>query len=151
MSASPLAHRMRQVRPSPTAEISVKVRALGAQGHAVINLGEGELDFPTPAHIARAGIAAIEVGDTKYTAVAGTAGLKRAIVNKFRTENGLDYTSDEVIAGAGAKQLIFNAFLATLNPDDEVIVPAPYWVSYPDMVALAEGRCRVVPCAERDG
>ena len=151
MSAATLAHRMRQIRPSPTAEISVKVRALGAQGHAVINLGEGELDFPTPPHIAHAGIAAIEMGDTKYTAVPGTPALKQAIIAKFRRENDLRYEAAEVIAGAGAKQLIFNALLATVNPGDEVIIPAPYWVSYPDMVALAEGMPRVVACFERDG
>jgi len=151
MSAATLAHRMRQIRPSPTAEISVKVRALGAQGHAVINLGEGELDFPTPPHIAHAGIAAIEMGDTKYTAVPGTPALKQAIIAKFRRENDLRYEVAEVIAGAGAKQLIFNALLATVNPGDEVIIPAPYWVSYPDMVALAEGMPRVVACFERDG
>lgn len=151
MSAHPLAHRMRQIRPSPTAEISVKVRALNAQGHAVINLGEGELDFPTPPHIARAGVKAIEAGDTKYTAVPGTPELKRAIVTKFRQDNGLDYGTAEVIAGAGAKQLIFNALLATVNPGDEVIIPAPYWVSYPDMVSLAEGLPRIVACTEADG
>jgi aspartate aminotransferase len=151
MPAPSLAHRMRQVRPSPTAEISVKVRALGAQGHAVINLGEGELDFPTPPHIARAGIAAIEAGETKYTAVPGTHALKQAIIAKFQRENALACEAAEVIAGAGAKQLIFNALLATLNPGDEVIVPAPYWVSYPDMVALAEGTPRIVACSERNG
>ena len=150
MSTPLLANRMRQVRPSPTAEISVKVRALSAQGHAVINLGEGELDFPTPDHIARAGIAAIENGDTKYTAVPGTPALKRAIISKFQRENALAYEAGEVIVGAGAKQLIFNAFLATLNPGDEVIIPAPYWVSYPDMVALAEGLPRILPCSEQD-
>ncbi|MDO9405669.1 MAG: pyridoxal phosphate-dependent aminotransferase [Polaromonas sp.] len=151
MSAIPLAHRMRQIRPSPTAEISVKVRALNAAGHAVINLGEGELDFPTPPHIAQAGIAAIEAGDTKYTAVPGTPELKRAIMAKFRQDNDLTYEAAEVIAGAGAKQLIFNALLATVNPGDEVIIPAPYWVSYPDMVALAEGVPRIVACTEADG
>ena len=158
MYTSLLAHRMRHVRPSPTAEISVKVRALSAQGNAVINLGEGELDFPTPHHIARAGIAAIEAGDTKYTAVPGTPALKQAIISKFRRENALAYEAGEVIVGAGAKQLIFNALLATLNPGDEVIIPAPYWVSYPDMtlacdgkVALAEGVARILPCSEQNG
>ncbi|KAF1020003.1 MAG: Aspartate aminotransferase [Paracidovorax wautersii] len=151
MSTPPLAQRMRQTRPSPTAEISVKVRALSAQGHAVINLGEGELDFPTPPHIAQAGIAAIQAGDTKYTAVPGTPALKQAIVTKFRRDNALAYLPAEVIAGAGAKQLIFNALLATLDAGDEVIIPAPYWVSYPDMVALAEGVPRIVACTEQDG
>jgi aspartate aminotransferase len=146
-----LAQRMSRVRPSPTAEISDKVRALTAAGHSVINLGEGELDFPTPAHIADAGIQAIKAGETKYTAVPGTARLKQAIIDKFHRENGLSYQPGEVIAGAGAKQLIFNALMATLNPGDEVIVPAPYWVSYPDMVALAEGECKIVQCHEADG
>jgi aspartate aminotransferase len=146
-----LARRMRRVRPSPTAEISDKLRSLAAAGHSVINLGEGELDFPTPAHIARAGIAAIEAGDTKYTAVAGTARLKQAIVAKFARENQLTYSPCEVIAGAGAKQLIFNALLATLDPGDQVIVAAPYWVSYPDMIALAEGESVIVACHEADG
>ena len=151
MSTSLLAQRMRCVRPSPTAEISDKLRALTAAGHSVINLGEGELDFPTPAHIAQAGIDAINAGDTKYTAVPGSARLKQAIIDKFSRENGLDYTAAEVIAGAGAKQLIFNALMATVNPGDEVIIAAPYWVSYPDMVSLAEGETRIVQCHEADG
>ncbi|QHI99457.1 aminotransferase class I/II-fold pyridoxal phosphate-dependent enzyme [Xylophilus rhododendri] len=151
MSASLLAQRMRKARPSPTAEISVKVRALAAQGHSVINLGEGELDFPTPPHIAQAGIAAIEAGDTKYTAVPGTPAMKQAVIAKFARENGLHYQAEEVIVGAGAKQLIFNAFLATLDAGDEVVVPAPYWVSYPDMVGLADGVARIVQCHEQDG
>lgn len=151
MNKPVLAQRMSRVRPSPTAEISDKVRALTAAGHSVINLGEGELDFPTPAHIAEAGIQAIKAGETKYTAVPGTARLKQAIIDKFQRENGLSYQPSEVIAGAGAKQLIFNALMATLNPGDEVIVPAPYWVSYPDMVSLAEGECKIVQCHEADG
>ncbi|TBW35371.1 pyridoxal phosphate-dependent aminotransferase [Siculibacillus lacustris] len=151
MSDHDLAPRMRRVRPSPTAAISDKVRALAAAGHAVINLGEGELDFATPAHICAAGIAAIEAGDTKYTPVAGTAALKRAIIAKFDRDNGLAFRPDEVIAGAGAKQLVFNALLATVAPGDEVVVPAPYWVSYPDMVALADGEPRIVACGAADG
>ncbi|MGI4841490.1 MAG: pyridoxal phosphate-dependent aminotransferase [Janthinobacterium lividum] len=151
MSTALLAQRMRRVRPSPTAEISDKVRALTVAGHSVINLGEGELDFPTPAHIAQAGIVAINAGETKYTAVPGSARLKQAIIDKFSRENGLSFSAGEVIAGAGAKQLIFNALMATVNPGDEVIIAAPYWVSYPDMVALAEGETRVVQCHEGDG
>ena len=151
MSTARLAPRMSGAGSSPTAEISNKVRALTAAGHAVVNLGEGELDFPTPPAICEAGIAAIREGDTKYTAVAGTAQLKAAIRAKFARENGLVYSDAEVIAGAGAKQLIFNAFLATLAPGDEVIVPAPYWVSYPDMVRLAEGTPVIVPCRPEDG
>ncbi|OCR26097.1 aspartate aminotransferase [Pseudomonas syringae] len=151
MSTPLLAQRMRRVRPSPTAEISDKLRALAAAGHSVINLGEGELDFPTPAHIAQAGIDAINAGETKYTAVPGSGRLKQAIIDKFSRENGLNYSTAEVIAGAGAKQLIFNALMATVNPGDEVIIAAPYWVSYPDMVSLAEGETRIVLCHEADG
>ncbi|MDR3514281.1 MAG: pyridoxal phosphate-dependent aminotransferase [Azospirillaceae bacterium] len=151
MSDAVLAPRMSRVRPSPTAVISDKVRALALRGLDVINLGEGELDFPTPPHICAAGIAAIERGDTKYTAVAGTPALKAAIIAKFERENGLVFQSHQVIAGTGAKQLVFNALLATVAPGDEVIVPAPYWVSYPDMVALAEGEAKIVPCHEADG
>ncbi|WP_413731032.1 aminotransferase class I/II-fold pyridoxal phosphate-dependent enzyme [Sodalis sp. RH22] len=151
MSAELLAPRLRRVRPSPTAAISDQVRALTAAGVDVINLGEGELDFDTPAHIKQAGIDAIVQGETKYTAVPGTAALKKAIIAKFSRENGVDYAPQEVIAGSGAKQLIFNALLATVSAGDEVIIPAPYWVSYPDMVALAEGEARIVPCAEAHG
>ncbi|WP_134706141.1 aminotransferase class I/II-fold pyridoxal phosphate-dependent enzyme [Rahnella sp. CJA17(1/100)] len=151
MSAEFLAPRLRRVRPSPTAAISDQVRALSAAGTDVINLGEGELDFDTPAHIKQAGIDAIVQGDTKYTAVAGTAALKHAIMTKFNRENRISYRPDEVIAGSGAKQLIFNALLATVSSGDQVIIPAPYWVSYPDMVALAEGEPRIVHCLESDG
>jgi len=151
MALNQLAARMSRVRPSPTAAISDKVRALLAQGKKVINLGEGELNFDTPAHIKRAGIAAIERGDTKYTAVAGTTELLQAIIDKFAHDNGIVYSTNEVIAGSGAKQLIFNALLATIGPDDEVLICAPYWVSYPDMVALAEGRTRVLQCDAVDG
>lgn len=151
MSAEFLAPRLRRVRPSPTAAISDQVRALSAAGNDVINLGEGELDFDTPAHIKQAGIDAIVQGDTKYTAVAGTAALKHAIMTKFNRENRISYRPDEVIAGSGAKQLIFNALLATVSSGDQVIIPAPYWVSYPDMVALAEGEPRIVHCLESDG
>ena len=151
MTHARLAPRMSGAGSSPTAEISNKVRALTAQGHAVVNLGEGELDFPTPPAICEAGIAAIREGDTKYTAVPGTVELKRAIRAKFARENGLVYADNEVIAGAGAKQLIFNAFLATLAPGDEVIVPAPYWVSYPDMIRLAEGVPVIVAATAEEG
>ncbi|HEY0210738.1 aminotransferase class I/II-fold pyridoxal phosphate-dependent enzyme [Acerihabitans sp.] len=151
MSTELLAPRLRRARPSPTAAISDQVRALTAAGQDVINLGEGELDFETPAHIKQAGVDAIVQGDTKYTAVSGTAALKNAIIAKFGRENGLHYAPEEVIAGSGAKQLIFNALLATVAAGDEVIIPAPYWVSYPDMVALAEGESRLVPCAEDRG
>jgi aspartate aminotransferase len=117
----------------------------------VINLGEGELDFDTPRHVKAAGIQAIQDGDTKYTAVSGTQALKQAIIDKFRNENGLSFGHKGVIAGAGAKQIIFNAFLASVALGDEVIVPAPYWVSYPDMIRLAEGTPMIVPCEENAG
>lgn len=148
---SKLSARMAVVGISPTAEISNKLRAIAARGADVINLGEGELDFATPTHICEAGIAAIRAGETKYTAVSGTAALKAAIARKFQRENSLHYKSSEIISGTGAKQLIFNAFLATLDQGDEVIVPAPYWVSYPDMIRLAGAEPVVVPCKVEDG
>ncbi|MCB2051227.1 MAG: pyridoxal phosphate-dependent aminotransferase [Novosphingobium sp.] len=146
-----LSPRMAVIGASPTAEISNKLRALALAGADVINLGEGELDFATPGHICDAGIEAIRAGDTKYTAVAGTAALKAAIIRKFERENGLHYPPSGIIAGTGAKQLIFNAFLATLDEGDEVIIPAPYWVSYPDMVRLAGAKPVIVPCTPEDG
>jgi len=151
MNNSQTARRMQSVRPSPTAAISDQVRALEAAGKQVINLGEGELDFATPAHISYAGIEAIVRHQTKYTAVAGTAQLKTAIAAKFARDNQLTYCPEEIIAGSGAKQLIFNAFLATLDAGQQVIIPAPYWVSYPDMVALADGEPVIVPCEEAHG
>ncbi|WP_345831035.1 pyridoxal phosphate-dependent aminotransferase (plasmid) [Pantoea sp. BRR-3P] len=151
MNSQQLARRMQRVRPSPTATISDQVRALEAAGNAVINLGEGELDFATPANISYAGIAAIVQQQTKYTAVSGTSELKQAIANKFARDNQLSFNPQEIIAGSGAKQLIFNALLATLDAGQEVIIPAPYWVSYPDMVTLAEGEPVIVPCHEQQG
>lgn len=151
MNNSQTARRMQSVRPSPTAAISDQVRALEAAGKQVINLGEGELDFATPAHISYAGIEAIVRQQTKYTAVSGTAALKAAIAAKFARDNRLHYRPEEIIAGSGAKQLIFNAFLATLDAGQQVIIPAPYWVSYPDMVALADGEPVIVPCEEQNG
>ncbi|MFT8789989.1 pyridoxal phosphate-dependent aminotransferase [Komagataeibacter saccharivorans] len=146
-----LAPRMGMIGASPTAAISDTVRTLAASGVTVDNLGEGELDFDTPAPIAEAGIAAIRAGLTKYTAVAGTTGLKDAIRAYFRQRNGLDFAQNEVIASCGAKQIIFNAFLATLDAGDEVIVPTPCWVSYPDMIRLAGGTPVLVPCHASNG
>jgi len=142
---------MGMIGASPTAAISDTVRTLAASGVTVDNLGEGELDFETPAPIAEAGIAAIRAGLTKYTAVAGTTGLKDAIRAYFRQRNGLDFAQNEVIASCGAKQIIFNAFLATLDAGDEVIVPTPCWVSYPDMIRLAGGTPVLVPCHASNG
>jgi aspartate aminotransferase len=146
-----LAPRIRQAKASPTAEISNAVRRFRAAGRTVINLGEGELDFDTPDHIQNAGIKAIRSGQTKYTPVSGTHELKQAIIRKFQSENNLYFEPADVIAGAGAKQIIFSAFLATVSRDDQVILPAPYWVSYPDMVRLADGLPVIVGCDENAG
>jgi aspartate aminotransferase len=141
-----LTPRVARIRSSPTAVISERLRELKAGGREVINLGEGELDFETPKNAAQAGIEAILRGDTKYTSVAGTRELKEAIADKFHRQNDLQFQPEEIIAASGAKQIIFNALLATVREGDEVIVPAPYWVSYPDMVRLADGtpaHCRL--------
>jgi aspartate aminotransferase len=133
-----LAKRVQLIKPSPTLTVTARAAALKAAGKDIISLGAGEPDFDTPDHIKQAAIKAIQDGFTKYTAVDGTPGLKKAIVNKFRRENGLEYTSDQVLVSAGGKQSFYNLAQALLNAGDEVIIPAPYWVSYPDMVLLAE-------------
>ncbi len=150
-STSRLAPRMGELRESPTAAVSDLMRQMEARGEAVINLGEGELDFDTPDHVKAAGIAAIETGQTRYTAVAGTESLRAAIAGKFARDNGLTYAPDQILAGVGGKQILFNALLATVGPGDEVIIPAPYWVSYPDMVRLAEGTPVILPATEDNG
>ena len=128
-----------RVKPSPTIAVSTKARELKAAGKDVIGLGAGEPDFDTPDNIKAAGKAAIDAGKTKYTAPDGIPELKQAICAKFKRDNGLDYTPAQVSVGSGGKQILYNALMATLNPGDEVIIPAPYWVSYPDMVLLAGG------------
>ncbi|KQI67818.1 aspartate aminotransferase [Loktanella sp. 3ANDIMAR09] len=128
-----------RVKPSPTIAVTTRAQELRAQGRDVIGLGAGEPDFDTPDHIKAAGIAAIQSGKTKYTAVDGIPELKQAICAKFKRDNDLDYRPAQVSVGSGGKQVIYNAFMATLNPGDEVIIPAPYWVSYPDMVKLGGG------------
>ncbi|WP_439570285.1 pyridoxal phosphate-dependent aminotransferase [Roseovarius mucosus] len=140
------ARRLAEVKLSPTAAISARAAELRLAGRDIINLGEGELDFDTPPHVADAGCAAIRAGATRYTPVAGTAALKAAVRTKFRTENALDYTPQQLIVGTGAKQLIFNAFCATLDPGDEVVVPVPAWVSYPDIVRLFGGAPILIEC-----
>jgi aspartate aminotransferase len=145
------ANRLSRVKPSPTLAVTAKAAELKAAGKDVIGLGAGEPDFDTPEHIKEAAIAAIKRGDTKYTPVAGTPALKKAIIDKFKRENGMEYAANQIVAGCGAKQVIFNAMLATLNTGDEVIIPAPYWVSYPDMVLFAEGSPVTVECREADG
>nr|WP_319247121.1 pyridoxal phosphate-dependent aminotransferase [uncultured Celeribacter sp.] len=134
-----LSDTLSRVKPSPTIAVSNKARELKAAGKDVIGLGAGEPDFDTPANIKSAGIRAIEDGKTKYTAVDGLPELKEAICAKFKRDNNLEYTPAQVSVSGGGKQVLFNALTATLNPGDEVIIPAPYWVSYPDMVMLAGG------------
>ncbi|CUW42800.1 class I aminotransferase [Brucella vulpis] len=134
-----LADALSRVKPSATIAVSQKARELKAKGKDVIVLGAGDPDFDTPENIKQAAIAAINRGETKYTPVSGIPQLRQAIVSKFKRENGLDYKPEQTIVGTGGKQILFNAFMATLNPGDEVIIPAPYWVSYPEMVAINGG------------
>ncbi|MBO6776105.1 MAG: pyridoxal phosphate-dependent aminotransferase [Marinibacterium sp.] len=134
-----LSATLSRVKPSPTIAVSAKARELKAAGKDVIGLGAGEPDFDTPDNIKAAGIAAIDAGKTKYTDPDGIPELKQAICDKFQRENGLSYTPAQVSVGTGGKQILYNALMATLNPGDEVVIPAPYWVSYPDMVLLAGG------------
>ncbi|PQA73142.1 pyridoxal phosphate-dependent aminotransferase [Brucella oryzae] len=134
-----LADALSRVKPSATIAVSQKARELKAKGKDVIGLGAGEPDFDTPANIKQAAIDAINRGETKYTPISGIPELRQAIVAKFKRENGLDYKPEQTIVGTGGKQILFNAFMATLNPGDEVIIPAPYWVSYPEMVAINGG------------
>ena len=146
-----LAKRLAQVKPSPSLAAAARAAILIAQGQDVISLTTGEPDFDTPQHIKEAAVRAIGQGMTKYTAVEGTAALRQAICAKFERENSLGYLPDQVIVGVGVKQVIYNALLATIDPGDEVIIPAPYWVSYPDMVALADGTPVCVPCTQATG
>lgn len=135
-----IARRLFQVKPSPTLAIVKKAALLREQGHRILSLSVGEPDFDTPINIKNAAKKALDDGKTKYTPEDGTSELKKAIIRKLQRENGLNYAADEVMASAGAKQILFNALFATLNPEDEVIIPTPYWVSYPDMVLLAGGK-----------
>jgi aspartate aminotransferase len=146
-----VAQALERVKPSPTMAITSKARELKAAGHDVIGLGAGEPDFDTPDNIKQAAIAAIKRGETKYTAVDGIPELKAAIVKKFARENGLTYKPTEISVGSGGKQVLYNALLATLNPGDEVIIPSPYWVSYPDIVMLAGGTPVIVEAKLADG
>ena len=146
-----ISNSLKRIKPSPTIAVTQKARELRAAGKDVIGLGAGEPDFDTPDNVKRAAIKAIKDGDTKYTAVDGTPALKKAIINKFKRENNLTYTADQITVGTGGKQVLYNAFMATLNKGDEVIIPAPYWVSYPDMVLLAGGKPKIVKCSEADG
>ena len=145
-----LSSSLSRIKPSPTIAVTQKARELKEKGVDVISLGAGEPDFDTPNNVKNAAIEAINNGETKYTAVDGTPKLKEAIINKFKRENGLAFTKDQINVGAGGKQVIFNAILSTINPGDEVLIPAPYWVSYPDIVLLAGGVPKIVVCNEKD-
>lgn len=142
---------LRRVKPSPTLAVTARARELKREGRDVIGLGAGEPDFDTPDNVKEAAIAAIRRGETKYTDVDGIPELKAAICAKFARENGLDYAPNQIHVAPGGKAVLFNALLATLSPGDEVIVPAPYWVSYPDMVLLAGGEPVVAACGEDHG
>ncbi|EQA37047.1 aminotransferase, class I/II [Leptospira inadai serovar Lyme str. 10] len=142
------ARRLDVIEPSPTLAISAKAAELKKKGEDIVSFGAGEPDFETPAHIREAAKKAIDKGMTRYTAVSGTVELKDAIITKFKRDNGLDYTKNQIIVGTGGKQVIYNFFLATLNVGDEVIIPAPYWVSYADIVRLAEGNPIIIPTSK---
>ena len=146
-----ISNSLKRIKPSPTIAVTQKARELRAAGKDVIGLGAGEPDFDTPNNIKAAAIKAIRDGDTKYTAVDGTPALKKAIVGKFKRENKLNYSTDQITVGTGGKQVLYNTFMSTLNKGDEVIIPAPFWVSYPDMVLLAGGKPKIVKCTEQEG
>ncbi len=145
-----IAPRLDVIKPSPSMAITAQAMEMRTAGIDVISLSAGEPDFPTPPHIVAAAYEAMRNGETRYTAVDGTAALKKAVAGKFRRENGLDYAPSEITVAGGAKQIIYNALLATLAPGDEVVVPAPCWVSYTDIVRLGEGTPVIVPCPEAE-
>ena len=146
-----LASRLDRIKPSPTIAVTTKAAELKAAGRDVIGLGAGEPDFDTPDNIKQAAVDAIAAGQTKYTAVDGTPALKAAIVEKFKRENGLDYEPANITVGTGGKQVLYNALMATMDDGDEVLIPAPFWVSYPDMVLLAGGEPVAIACSEKNG
>ena len=146
-----LSHSIKRIKPSATMAVTQKARELKAAGKDIIGLGAGEPDFDTPENIKKAAIQAINDGDTKYTPVDGTPELKKAIKAKFKRENNLDYELDQISVGTGGKQIIFNAFAVSLNESDEVIIPAPYWVTYPDVVNYFNGKPIFVQCGEESG
>lgn len=150
-TTSRIAARVRRIKPSPSTSAADRANELRRQGKSIVNLVVGEPDFDTPPHIRQAAAAAIERGATRYTLMAGTVELREAIVAKLERENGLRYAMNEIIATSGAKSAIYNAFAITLEPGDEVIIPAPYWVSYPDMVLACEGTPVTVACPESQG
>ena len=143
-----IASRLKRIKPSMTVGINVKANALRAEGKDVLVLAAGEPDFDTPANIRKAAFDAMESGQTRYVPGKGTPALQKAIQSKFIKDNNIEYSLDEIIVGVGGKHIIYNAMMATLNPNDEVIIPAPFWVSYPDIVLLAEGKPIIVECPE---
>ena len=143
-----IADRLKRIKPSMTVGINVKANALRAEGKDVLVLAAGEPDFDTPLNIRKAAVTAMEEGQTRYVPGKGTPALQKAIQSKFLKDNNLNYNLDEIIVGVGGKHIIYNAMMATINPEDEVIIPAPFWVSYPDIVLLAEGKPVIVPCPE---
>ena len=143
-----IADRLKRIKPSMTVGINVKANALRAEGKDVLVLAAGEPDFDTPLNIRKAAVTAMEEGQTRYVPGKGTPALQKAIQSKFLKDNNLHYDLDEIIVGVGGKHIIYNAMMATINPEDEVIIPAPFWVSYPDIVLLAEGKPIIVPCPE---
>ncbi|MCX6345846.1 MAG: pyridoxal phosphate-dependent aminotransferase [Armatimonadetes bacterium] len=143
-----ISERAKKISPSPTLAITAKAKAMQAQGIDVVNFGAGEPDFDTPQHIKDAAIESLQSGFTKYTPTSGTPDLKKAIIDKLKRDNGLEYQPSEIIVSLGAKHSIYNAVLATVNPGDEVIIPTPYWVSYPEIVGMAEGKCIYVTADE---
>lgn len=146
-----LSKRVQAIKPSPTLAVTARAAKLKAEGKDIIALGVGEPDFDTPQHIKDAAISAINKGFTKYTAVGGTPSLKQAIIAKLKRDNGLDYTAKQILVSCGGKQSFFNLALAVINPGDEVIIPAPYWVSYPDIAIIAEGKPVIVPAGIEQG
>jgi aspartate aminotransferase len=146
-----LADRLARVKPSPTMAMTALATELKAAGRDIISLSQGEPDFDTPPNIKEAAIAAINAGDTKYTVFDGRIELKRAVCAKFKRENGLDYEPSQITISSGGKQVLYNAFVATLSPGDEVVIPAPFWVSYPEMVLLADGEPVPVACPQNNG
>ena len=146
-----VSNNLKRIKPSPTIAVTQKAKEMKDAGKDVIRLGAGEPDFDTPENIKQAAIDAIKRGDTKYTAVDGTPALKKAIQSKFLRENNLSFELSEISVGTGGKQVLYNAFMATLNKGDEVIIPAPFWVSYPDMVLLAGGKPKIIKCSEEEG
>ena len=145
-----IANRLSAIKPSQTIAISAKARALAAEGKDIISLSAGEPDFDTPDHVVEAAIAAMRAGETRYTDPDGTPELKAAVARKFKRDNNLDYAPSQVSIATGGKQILYNALMASLDEGDEVVIPAPYWVSYPDMVLLAGGTPVIVPCSQEN-